>query len=378
MKKLESFRTTIAGCFALVTWIAPSAWAQPTVQFVNGSLITINTPRFPEDDGSVMPLVATPYPSTITVSGFAAKETIAKITVTLHDLSHETPEDIDILLVGPEGQNIVLFSDAGGGLFGGGGGLPDPDVIVTVTLDDDAADSLPLPVDGPLVSGTFKPSNYEQEDDDDPDVFPDQDEDGFPTPHPEPSSATTLSVFAGTHPNGDWRLYVVDDEIDDAGKIAKGWSLTISSGTRSAPFRRGDANADGAVGITDAVVTLNALFRGAPWPACADAADADDDGSVSLTDAVYTLRYLFLSGSVPPAPGPSECGADPTEDALTCDSFLSCRSDCFGGQLDCNGVCREVALDPSNCGACGVVCPPGTNCAGGSCQPAEPCEGCGF
>jgi subtilisin-like proprotein convertase family protein len=367
MKKTDFTNTTILACFALLTFIVPVR-AQAPVEFANPGPITIHTPRFPRQDGSVAPFAASPYPSTINVSGFAANEVIDKITVTLHDLSHETPDDIDVLLVGPTGQNIILLSDAGGGFV-------HPGFTVTVTLDDDAQEL--VPDDDAIVSGIFKPSNHEVDDEDLADVFPEPlDENDFPTgPAPEPSLATTLYVFSGTHPNGEWLLYVVDDDVFDAGSIAKGWSLTIRTGTPSTPFLRGDSNEDGALNITDVVATLASLFQGGARPACADAADADDNGSVSLTDAVYTLQHLFRGGLEPPAPGTGACGGDPSEDGLSCGSFLPCQNRCFGGQLDCDGVCREVHLDPQNCGACGVVCPPGMNCAGGRCQDAEPCCG---
>jgi hypothetical protein len=40
--------------------------------------------------------------------------------------------------------------------------------------------------------------------------------------------------------------------------------------------------------------------------------DANGDRMVNLTDAVSTLSQLVQGGSAPPAPGPDECGADPT------------------------------------------------------------------
>src|SRR5262245_13378098 len=58
--------------------------------------------------------VATPYPSTISVSGLA--EPVVSITVTLVGVQHTFPGDIDIVLVGPGGQAVMLMSDAGGGL----------------------------------------------------------------------------------------------------------------------------------------------------------------------------------------------------------------------------------------------------------------------
>lgn len=83
----------------------------------------------------------------------------------------------------------------------------------------------------------------------------------------------------------------------------------------SSSFRRGEANGDGQTNLSDAVFTLDYLFRGGSVPACIDAADADDNGNVNITDPVFLLNHLFSSGPAPPQPG-GECGADPTEDSL--------------------------------------------------------------
>ncbi len=72
--------------------------------------------------------------------------------VTLRALSHSFPDDVDLLLVGPGGQNAIILSDVGGG---------DDVFFVDLTLDDDAASNLPDA--GPLVEGTFKPTNFERE-----------------------------------------------------------------------------------------------------------------------------------------------------------------------------------------------------------------------
>ena len=85
-------------------------------------------------------------------------------------------------------------------------------------------------------------------------------------------------------------------------------------------FLRGDSDADGVPGLTDAVFTLDYLFRGGRAPGCVKAADADDDGEVNVTDAVYLLNFLFLGRGVPPAPFPG-CGGDPTEDEMTCETL---------------------------------------------------------
>jgi hypothetical protein len=91
----------------------------------------------------------------------------------------------------------------------------------------------------------------------------------------------------------------------------------------AAPFRRGDADADGAVGLSDPVVILLHLFRGGAAPPCMKAADADDDGRVGLGDAVGVLRFLFVGGPAPAFPGEA-CGLDPTADDLACEAHAPC------------------------------------------------------
>ncbi|MEM7232272.1 MAG: HYR domain-containing protein, partial [Planctomycetota bacterium] len=89
-------------------------------------------------------------------------------------------------------------------------------------------------------------------------------------------------------------------------------------------FRRGDSNGDGRVDLADAVNTLGVLFLGGVQPNCRDAADADDNGNIDITDAVKTLNFLFIGGAPPSAPGPRECGVDPSEDDLPECRYESC------------------------------------------------------
>lgn len=85
-------------------------------------------------------------------------------------------------------------------------------------------------------------------------------------------------------------------------------------------FRRGDADGNQVMNLTDAVYTLSHLFQGGAAPRCQDAGDADDSGVLDLTDPIYMLNHLFRGGSTPPAPGPDLCGADPTQgDDLGCE-----------------------------------------------------------
>ncbi|HEX5734650.1 MAG TPA: HYR domain-containing protein [Blastocatellia bacterium] len=143
-----------------------------------------------------------PYPSSIGVSGLTG--TISKVTVTLNNINHTFPDDIDVLLVGPTGANAIIMSDAGGGTDANN---------VTLTFDDAAASS--LSDTAALVSGTFKPTSHAPAD-------------TFPPPASTPSGGSALSVFNGTNPNGVWNLYVVDDTTGDFGSISGGWCLTIT------------------------------------------------------------------------------------------------------------------------------------------------------
>jgi DNA-binding beta-propeller fold protein YncE len=82
-------------------------------------------------------------------------------------------------------------------------------------------------------------------------------------------------------------------------------------------FLRGDADGSGALNLTDAIFSLNYLFRGGLAPGCEDAADADDNGTINLTDPIVVLTHLFASGPALPAPYP-QAGGDPTADVLAC------------------------------------------------------------
>jgi hypothetical protein len=106
--------------------------------------------------------------------------------------------------------------------------------------------------------------------------------------------------------------------------------ITVEEDAEEPPrFRRGDANSDGNVDVSDAVFILQWLFSGGGPPSCPDAADGNDSGGIDLSDAVYILSSLFLGGCRLPWPGPEACRADPTPDALgECSTQPQC---CPGG-----------------------------------------------
>src|SRR5437667_6255659 len=53
----------------------------------------------------------TPYPSVINVSGMVG--TVRNVTLTLNNLNHSWASDVDVLLVGPAGQKVLVLSDVG-------------------------------------------------------------------------------------------------------------------------------------------------------------------------------------------------------------------------------------------------------------------------
>lgn len=146
---------------------------------------------------------ASVYPSTTVVSGLGTNTT--RVTVTLTDVNHPFPDDLDILLVGPQGQRVVLMSDAGGS---------GPLVNARLNFEDAAANSLP---DNSQIDefGSYKPTNFDSNTTD-------------AHPGTNPSGNTALSLFNGTNPNGTWSLYVMDDQSPDGGKIG-GWLLSIQT-----------------------------------------------------------------------------------------------------------------------------------------------------
>jgi hypothetical protein len=107
--------------------------------------------------------------------------------------------------------------------------------------------------------------------------------------------------------------------------------LWIATWVPAAPFVRGDGNADGGIDTSDAIYLLGCLFLGSACPTCDDAADANDDGNKDIGDPIFLLNWLFLGGVAPATPSSGnttytaeDCGADPTADALGCESFAPC------------------------------------------------------
>jgi hypothetical protein len=90
---------------------------------------------------------ASPYPSVISVSGIGG--TLIKAAVTLTNLSHTSPSDIDALVVSPAQKNTLIMAHAGAQFTAS---------HLTITLDDGATNSLPQ--NGVITNGVYKPTGY--------------------------------------------------------------------------------------------------------------------------------------------------------------------------------------------------------------------------
>lgn len=142
--------------------------------------------------------------------------------------AYDYASDIDVLLVGPNGQKVMLMSAAGG---------TTPLSNVTLTFDDSAASAVPQ--SSPIATGTYKPANYRY--------------DTFPSPAPTGTPATVLSSYNSQSANGTWSRYVLDKYSSGSGRIAGGWSRSFTT-QAAAPF----AVTNAASGISSSTATLNA------------------------------------------------------------------------------------------------------------------------
>ncbi|MFN0278164.1 MAG: M36 family metallopeptidase, partial [Pyrinomonadaceae bacterium] len=239
----------------------------PTTTFSNPAPITIN------DNAA-----GAPYPSNITVAGLSG--TVTKVTVDLTGISHTFPDDVDVMLVGPAGQNTLLSSDAGGGLDVTG---------VNLTFDDAAAATLPDATQ--IASGTFRPSNF------------DTTTDVFPAPAPPAGATVALSVFNGSAPNGTWSLYVRDDLGIDLGSISGGWTLRITTNVAGSPTATSTGTPVTATPTNTATSTVVPSGSPSGTPACTPSSFSNP-AAITINDNAAGAPYpsnvtvAGLSGTV--------------------------------------------------------------------------------
>ncbi len=175
----------------------------------SGGTVTASNPTVfstPSSSG-----VVNPYPSPITISG--AGTSISSMSVTIGPISHTWRSDLDIVLIGPGGQGLILMSDVGGS----------SDLVnAEITFQDGAA---AFPTSGNITgTNTYVPYNSGCCD-----ALPGTTPAG-PYFDPAPAgTATFASVFGGTNPNGTWKLYIWDQFGGDITTATGGWSLSVTT-----------------------------------------------------------------------------------------------------------------------------------------------------
>jgi len=297
----------------------PGSGALPApVQFCNNSAITI-------------PAVgnATPYPTSIAVTGQPSY--LCSVTVNLNGITHSFPDDLDVLLAHLAGANAIIMSDVGGGTAVAN---------VSVTLSDAAATSIPDA--GPLVAGSFKPSN----------VNPGTGTEAWSAPAPAPTGSSVLSVFTGTNPNGTWDLFVVDDETPDSGSMT-GWCVNVVAACAV------NADCDDANVCTTDTCTAGACSHVSNNPcddgnACTANACNPQTGQCEFPPIVCNDNNTCTDDSCDPGSG---CVYTPNDNNVCSDNSVCTTPDICQG-----GVC--VGQNP-------VVCPSDGNiCTTEACNPA--------
>lgn len=240
----------------LFSGVSPAEAAVET--YTNAGLITIN-------DGA-----ATPYPSSISVSGLGGL--ITDVNVRVENIGHTFPDDIDMMIVSPAGDSTILMSDACGS---------DDMEDFDYNFDDEA----PALMNDSSLCGPIntKPTNYGAGD-----TWPGS---GF-TP-----TTADLSRFDGENPNGSWLLYVYDDLGGFTGDIELGWSITITTGPaavlipgtgtsgNASPYPH-TVNLEAPLGlITDVNIVLSGVTHSFPDDMDIAVVSPDGDSAILMSDA---------------------------------------------------------------------------------------------
>jgi hypothetical protein len=199
-----------------------------------------------------------------------------KVTATLMGLTHTYPSDINILLVGPSGQKIILMSSAGGEYSVNN---------IALTFDDSAYS--PVPVSDTIQSSSYKPTDNNSKY-------------ALTAPAPARPYGTSLSVLTNANPNGTWNLYITDSVGGDAGSLNGGWSLTFSYPVPPSPWLAWQTNS-----FTPMQLALPAFYT--------PLGDPDHDGFCNL------MEYAFDSNPMSSASTPSRISVrmEPVNGILT-------------------------------------------------------------
>lgn len=211
-----------------------------------------------------------PYPSKLSVSGLSG--TINNMTLQLKGLTGGRGDDVELLLVGPNGAKFVVMNDVGG-----------INAMSNLNIDlNDGAATL-LPDDTALSSGLFRPTAVNST------------AANFPAPAPAPSysfaapfgASTFAANFNGASPNGSWQLFLADDAGGGA-PISLEAGYCIAFTTTSDPAT-----------TTSVSSSLNPSFTTAPNNSVTFTATvrrADNSNPVTSGTVTFTEGAAVLSG----------------------------------------------------------------------------------
>ncbi|MFL5825498.1 MAG: hypothetical protein ACJ76V_03135 [Thermoleophilaceae bacterium] len=150
--------------------------------------------------------LSSPYPSTREIAGLQG--TITNVRVNFDWLAASYSNDLDVLVVGPQGQAVTLMSDIG----------PDSSFYGSLSFDDSGVAMDPS---AHLTPGLYHPTDGEE-------TGGCTGNDDYPSPAPAGPYGNALSAFNGTNPNGTWTLYLVDDCNGGLTQL-RDWTVDIST-----------------------------------------------------------------------------------------------------------------------------------------------------
>ena len=184
-----------------------------------------------------------PYPSTISVSGFSLP--IGGLRLTLFGITAPQPENLQFLLVSPAGKSYLLMAGVGG---------PNALQNATITLDDDAL--IPMPDETAISEGqNYKPASCVSSTADFANPAP-------TGPYGDPGCSATSTTFAGafgsTIPEGNWVLYARDvgTSVLTPTTIG-GWGLQFNAVTAARTRLFGRVMNSKGSGVKNATVTVS-------------------------------------------------------------------------------------------------------------------------
>lgn len=193
--------TIVALLLALSTLVAlaPSATAN-VVEAANPTPITIT-----KDASCCAAQPASSYPSSISVT--EANGLLTEVEVTLWGLKDSNAEGLQVLLVGPGGNRIVLMASY--------------EVGRHVTLNTDwSFVTLSQRVQCPEPEGMWRGAGATE-------PFNCGLSEPFPEPAPPGPYVERLEDVGNGGATGEWKLYVANDASDGQGTVATGWSLKL-------------------------------------------------------------------------------------------------------------------------------------------------------